>query len=50
MTTQLNITIQQLSRNKYNAYSIFSNLKNVTSQSFILFTSQRFYFPPIQLY
>jgi len=50
MTTQFNIIIQQLSCNNYNADCLFSNLKHVNSQTFILFTSQRFYFLSIQLY
>jgi hypothetical protein len=50
MTTSFNIIIQQLSCNKYHVDCLFSSLKKVISQTFILFTSQRFYFLSIQLY
>jgi len=43
MATQFYIIIQQSTSSKYNAECLFSNLKKVIPQTFILFPSQRFY-------
>jgi len=50
MATQFYIIIQQSTCSKYNAECLFSTLKKVLSQTFILFTFQRFYLLSIQLY